>query len=654
MPFFINDDYFASYDLSSLPVYVDSIDTDKENSKFLYIKGGDGGDLGKKSTKSKILLRDIDISQQLDRSSNSNAVDIIFDSANLIRLNNSTFSLDSSVYDAGYCIKYFTGQNTNGSIQPITGSLKINFIPDQTFNLYTGFVVDGNSINNGINAQEIKRVVVQPYADFSYYCQFSFDDSLNRITLSDIQKPDTTLVDTSFIKTGTNLYISGSGVDFIGSCVITGVSTNSLTGFPVGGTGSSFGPSSGHLYLLGNAGSIDNGTFYADSSVPAVLGADQYHSGNLFYLQIPSESYFKIPITGLKNGKYDNALVFYVVELDYDDKDRKLDPVLTANGAPYYNTYITGSTDFSYDFYYNNSSTIGTSTINFGLSFLDSSNKTSNTDISELFKNSEDEDKKSSLHLKINRSSSKTFVNPPNGYKINEVYNDLIFVRDGIGVQDAEGKNLFPEDFYSSNFINTVFVRGGGEEYVYSAYDDFLKTKTRDKSKFCILYHGFNTKTNTYFWGMNGSFNRKTNILPSENLQKINMINNTNYLYVGNYCFENVFTDRSSIINNYPSSVFSQKISNNDVLDAVKMNLYETVVYLNIGQGGTDDEINKYTSLIYQNLYAKYSKKIMFGGANYPFSDVVNGYSEITDSDIYYDSDIVKTPLYGKMKFLSQ
>jgi hypothetical protein len=652
MPFFINDDYLAAYDLRFLPISVDSIDTDKEQSIFVYVKGGDGGNLGKKSSESKYLLKSIDLSKELDGSSFADATDVFFDTKYLANLQNSTTTLNSVIQDAGYAIKYYTGQNVNESIVPITGSLRINFVPDQSFNLYTGYVVDGNSVNNGINAQEIKRIVVQPYENFAYYCQFSFDNSLNRITLSDIQKPDTTLVDTSFVKTGTNIYLSGSGVDFLGSCVITGVESNSLTGFPVGGTGSSFGPSSGHLYLLGNAGSIDNGTFYADSSTPAVLGADQYHSGNLFYLQIPSESYFKIPITGLKNAKYDNLLVFYVAELDYDDKDRKLDPVLNEVGAPYYNSYITGSTDFSYDFYYNNASSVGISSVEFGISLVDSENKTSNTEISSLFEDSNDEKNKSALKLKINRSSTRTAVG--GGFKVNEVYNDLIFQRDSVGVQDVDGKNIFPEQLFTNNLKNRVFVRGGGENYVYSAYNNFEKTRIRDKNKFCILYHGFNIKTNTYFWGVNGSFNSRIGALSSDNLQKIDLVSNTNYLYIGNHCFANIFSDRDNLINSYPTSTFSQKNAAGDIFDAAKINLYETVAYLNIGQGGTNDEINKYISLIYQNLYAKYSKKIMFGGANYPFANVVNGYSEITSSSIYYDSDIVKTPLYGKISFASE
>ena len=101
--------------------------------------------------------------------------------------------------------------------------------------------------------------------------------------------------------------------------------------------------------------------------------------------------------------------------------------------------------------------------------------------------------------------------------------------------------------------------------------------------------------------------------------------------------------------------------NNNQLFDAVKLNVYDVLAYIDTGDG-SNGAIEAAIEIIYQNLKSEYSKKAVFGGAVTPPTGAYTAYlneslfpSEITASGIHYDESMAnQIPLYGPAQALTK
>lgn len=758
MPYYVNLNLAASFNLENgVPVNLEPPEGNALNvSYFVFFKGADGGNLGQQSDLRKYLGLGADV---VVGGEGNNYFNNVYNNDNLELLNESAVYQNDANYingqnAGGYAIKHITKEkiisNQVETINDMTGKLVIRYIPDDERNIYTGYnetIIDSSTtvINNGMPFKEIENLKVYPHESLKYDCQLYFDTSLNKWMVTGLQDSDENLVDMGFLNIGDNLFISGTD-GYVSSCIMSGDENYyekvtggfyipSVYGDPLTEIDSSYNNTykSGAIFVLGNNGSIDDYPFY--SSTGSVVGADPFISfdssvsGFSYFLNMPRQSYFKIPMTGIPLGQkiYRNTVNFYVVELDYDDRDRKMDPVLMNDDLPdgkkplYYNINSTGCLDPSYDFYYNYltesyvnyDSPNKTTSINYPLarlpigmnvnadwyyedrtrlseanicmSFTSSSDITNVVDISGEIRTSlgviEDTqyDYYRPLTISIQRKSSrnpdKDFNYFSNSYSYNssflptETSNTLKFIQDGLGLQasdlEYEKVNVFSEDTYDK-MKNSVFERGGGKYWITNAYDSVNKSKVRDKNKFMIIHHGYNARTNTYFWGYNGVFNKQVD---ATNKQYTKIVKTSSgvasyfYNYIGNFCSKNNFTDINYILNGdgdnnrqlaYSDSRFAKRyvdvIAEKDTYNAIKMNLYQSICYMDVGDDPTSDQaVSDFISKVYFNLKKEYSNKTIFGGSAIPRTNSELLAYSATEQFLYYDVDTVKSPIYGRV-----
>lgn len=383
MPYYIEANIVGLDDITDLPIVLSSVPENPpakdDSSDFYYFKGGDGGDLGKKSTFPRYVKNSIDVfpeeNSELDLDSqglyslitaskyinplvnyfpnSSTSVLGVYSSGSRYSINGYD---NSKQTDAGYAIKYVTGLSrpTIGGgtiVDTLTSTITFEYQPVIPANLsgvnprYLNTVAD----RDGVQADIVKRFVPTPSTGFAFHCEFDYDHATNLITIDQIQEPDGTIYSMApqYNFTGMKLYLSGSGnaESFSRSLRIHHIDGSSLYGYADYATGSSvLSNYSGVIFLCGNEGTIFDGEVMMDPNNVGFIASDSY-SGvdqDYFYYQLPSSGFVKMDIG---TSDWENMLVVYMVDLDYDDKDRKLDPALITGEE----IYDTGRYFYNYD-----------------------------------------------------------------------------------------------------------------------------------------------------------------------------------------------------------------------------------------------------------------------------------------------------------------
>lgn len=744
MPYFLSQDIVSVEDIQSLPITVEAgseIASDTTPSSFYYFKGGGGGDLGKKSTfpsysQSNIrLFSEQNQDNEYDVDSLSSTVKGSYlSSINQGYINSNTsekfglYNSDNKQTDAGYAIKYVTGLSrpTIGGgtvVDEFTSTVTFDYEPIIPADITRSNPSSSVSVASdlGVNAQYTKRFTATPSAGFAFHCEFDYDHATNLITIDQIQR-NGQLYDLTpeYNFTGMKLYLSGSGnaQSFSRSLRIHDINGSSLYGYADYATGSSvLSNYSGVIYLCGNGGEIyDSKIIMSDANV-GFIASDSYTGQNqdYFYYQLPSSGFIKMPI----ETNWDNMLVVYAVELDYDDKDRKLDPALIAAGqiydtGKYFDPYIgmSGIMDTNWEFYWNNYSyswpvdeainknlfapvelnTFGVNRCVFPFSLMSRTEYTTASQMEDLLSGQS----LNAFQVEIDRwyTGFNRYPNQPSVQQstlstrtVREPRNTISFNRDTFGLFDEnlgpqqkpffENWNTFhgqssiisrDELFFSTTMAGTVYERGSFvNSYEWEPYDSFDRKKVQNKSKFNFIYHAYNKKSNTYFWGINDVRNTRSQFVMEDYIPDIK---NANYIYISNWCKENYFPDYTNSL--FPStSVYKQKRQGGSefqaavakdgyVFDAVKMNIYDIFAYVNVGDG-SDAAINQLIDIVYDNFKQRYKNKFIFGGAVTPSQyegtaqiSMNTYHSEISESGVYYDGFLGSNPpFYGKMQFVT-
>jgi len=338
---------------------------------FVYIKGGDGGDIGQRSKfrKYPATIHDLATSRFSAQLHGVN-VEKAYSESQFNFVNNiiGTQYADDYQYvdgsnDAGYSVKHITGNKIiGGQTFDMVSSLKIKHKTDDPRNIYAGYIpsIDSNEvvITNGVPAKEIVSLNVYPDVSYKYRCQMkAFASSVeghDKIEIKLLEDPtNSQLFNQTFLEMGNNVYLSGLD-GFEGVCTVSG-DYNYFSGLyiqtpanqiywleePLGalrvinttsGVLHEKMPApyydahrTGFIYVVGNNATVDGHKFYSDErwGQAAVIGAHQAISGFEFFANVPKKSFFRIGVTGLNETLYRNMVNFYVAEIDYDDKDRK-------------------------------------------------------------------------------------------------------------------------------------------------------------------------------------------------------------------------------------------------------------------------------------------------------------------------------------------
>ena len=121
MPFLVSYNILSEYDLTYVPIPVDPIpapSADLDVSKAFYFKGGDGGSLGKKSTKRRwIKQKKLDFFTDSSETLFGSVPDKVFAYSNTRNLDNyppnvddenEIFQVVDGQSNAGFSIKYLT------------------------------------------------------------------------------------------------------------------------------------------------------------------------------------------------------------------------------------------------------------------------------------------------------------------------------------------------------------------------------------------------------------------------------------------------------------------------------------------------------------------------------------------------------------------
>jgi hypothetical protein len=741
MPFLVSYNLLSEYDLSYVPIPVNVIPTPNaslEVSKAFYFQGGDGGSLGKKSTKKRwAKQKEIDFFTDDSEDFIMSVPDTVFDTSNTENLDNypADFENEKQIFqvmgdqsNAGFAIKYLTGSTRgDGSVVPMSGKLNISYKPQTSVNIDNalGNTQKGIYGREGINCKAVRRMSPYPYSGLRFGCDFTYNATTQNVNITNIAYVDGTSFSPTpqYNFTGMNIFLSGSGLGFNASCRIDdidGSTINATTTHKV--SSSTFTNQPGLIYMAGNGAEINSGHLLMHDDNVGFIGADKYKDENLYYFQMPSNSYFRLPISGvqtnfdytklptdqpigtndlLREAAWDNLIVFYVCEIDYDDKDRKLDPPLQIDDD-YLNSYRSGSMDSMFEFYYNNKTSIPNSNpyvvngsrkksdtfnqidkynrarLDFSILtryFIDDGTSAFET-ASGFFRDSRG--KTLSLDTYRYYDSYDPTESDANDYRVIEKENRLQIYNDSFGVNDfklgltSKVINTIDSNYQESLIASATLTKIDDfkiqrgiydEDYKYLPYDNYDRDYAKSRNKFMIMHHAFNTKTNTYFWGMNGIHNWSSNfVAPSAFNSAGTAAAGTQFIYFGNFCPENDYVDGGRL----PSSVAQKKWSanitnNNQLFDAVKLNVYDVLAYIDTGDG-SNGAMEAAIEIIYQNLKSEYSKKAVFGGAVTPPTGAYTAYlneslfpSEITASGIHYDESMTnQIPLYGPAQALTK
>ena len=746
MPFLVSYNILSDYDLTYVPIPVDTIPTPSASldvSKAFYFQGGDGGSIGKKSTKRRwVKQKQLDFFTDDSDSFFMPVPDKVFASSNTENLDdypadfqdeNQIFQVMGDQSNAGFAIKYLTGSTRgDGSVVPMSGKLNISYKPQTSVNIDNalGNTQKGIYGREGINCKAVRRMSPYPYSGLRFGCDFSYNATTQNVSITNIAYVDGTSYspDPHYKVTGMNIFLSGSGLNFNASCRIddiNGSAINATATHKVSFSDLSNQP--GLIYMAGNGAEINSGHLLMHDDNVGFIGADKYKDENLYYFQMPSNSYFRLPISGvqtnfdytagptqgiginksLREAAWDNLIVFYVCEIDYDDKDRKLDPYLVSSNDVYENSYRTGAMDSMFEFYYNYRTSISDDNpyvengsrkksasfsqddkynrarLDFSILtryFIDDGTSAFET-ASGFFRDSRGK----TLSLDIYRyyDSYDPTESDAHDYRVIEKENRLQIYNDSFGVNDfklgltdkvIDTAASAQESVIASSTITKIddfkIQRGiYDEDYKYLPYNNYDRDYAKSRNKFMIMHHAFNDRTNTYFWGMNGIHNSSSNfVTPSavsrdSETQIKTAAAPTQFIYFGNFCAENDYVDGGHLSTN---SVAGKKWSvnktkNNQLFDAVKLNVYDVLAYIDTGDG-SNGAIEGAIEIIYQNLKSEYSKKAVFGGAVTPPTGAYTAYlneslfpSEITASGIHYDESMAnQIPLYGPAQALTK
>ena len=745
MPFLVSYNILSEYDLTYVPIPVDPIpvpSVDLNVSQAFYFKGGDGGSLGKKPTKRRwVKQRKLDFFTDSSDTFSMSVPDKVFDYSNTRNLDNYPPNIDNGdeifqVVDgqsnAGFSIKYLTGSTSYGSgptgpsgpgiVAPMSGKLNITYRPQTVVNIDNalGNTEKGIYGREGINCKAVRRMSPYPYSGLRFGCDFNYNATTQDISITNIAYVDGTSYspDPHYKFTGMNIFLSGSGLNFNASCRIDDINGSTINATATHKVSLSNLNGPGLIYMAGNGAEINSGHLLMHDDNVGFIGADKYKDENLYYFQMPSNSYFRLPISGVQTNfdykgssqsaetfnktraaAWDNLIVFYVCEIDYDDKDRKLDPELVSSSDVYENSYRTGAMDSMFEFYYNNKDFISNSPyrsnvlstdfnethkynrarLDFSILtryFIDDGTSAFET-ASGFFRDSRG--KTLSLDTYRYYDSYDPTTSDEHDFRVIEKQNRLELYNDSFGVNDfrvgLDKKILTRAANQGSNIAGSTLTKVDDfkiqrglydEDYKYLPYNNYDRDYAKSRNKFMIMHHAYNARTNTYFWGMNGIHNSSSKfVTPSTFKSAGTQAAGTQFIYFGNFCAENDYVDGGQLSTS-PKSVAEKKwtantTNNNQLFDAVKLNVYDVLAYIDTGDG-SNGAIESAIEMIYQNLKSEYSKKTVFGGAVTPPTGEYTAYlneslfpSEITASGIHYNESMSnQIPLYGPAQALTK
>jgi hypothetical protein len=315
MPFLVSYNLLSEYDLSYVPIPVNVIPTPNaslEVSKAFYFQGGDGGSLGKKSTKKRwAKQKEIDFFTDDSEDFIMSVPDTVFDTSNTENLDNypADFENEKQIFqvmgdqsNAGFAIKYLTGSTRgDGSVVPMSGKLNISYKPQTSVNIDNalGNTQKGIYGREGINCKAVRRMSPYPYSGLRFGCDFTYNATTQNVNITNIAYVDGTSFSPTpqYNFTGMNIFLSGSGLGFNASCRIDdidGSTINATTTHKV--SSSTFTNQPGLIYMAGNGAEINSGHLLMHDDNVGFIGADKYKDENLYYFQMPSNSYFRLPI----------------------------------------------------------------------------------------------------------------------------------------------------------------------------------------------------------------------------------------------------------------------------------------------------------------------------------------------------------------------
>jgi len=719
--------------------------------------------------------------------------------------------------EAGFAIKYVTGKRYNSSTPATLMASKINFnyipeFPTDVFNIQNDSIQISNAY--GVYAENIRRVTPILTPNFAFPCNFTYDHSTNLIIVNNLRYQNAVdLFDLypQYNYTGMSIYISGSGgaKEFQNNIRLFDWSGDHFYGYCDYRTGTSvISNADAAIFMCGNSGEIADGTVLMDDNNVGFFGADMFSGGDKHvYYQLPSSGHIRIPLSGAIDWyrmsieekdqlSYDNILTFYVVDLDYDDKDRKLDPdllnprtgrqytyteqlnnlnddlyFLTDGGNGYSNLkwflldnsdplntflyeqrdtgrFLSGYMDSNFEMYYNKyvqppvpsrerftrwaedakfanfdvtngepyfmGSDVmnGASYCNFPFS---SFSKTGFSGGCEQLSHWLQYNEYNALRLEVGR-----WVSPNDSFRVNpairEYKNVLRLYSDTCGEFDWSHMPSFemwqreptnytgaalsdltadPRDPYSlmgvyplrtretfnlnQAIVEATFKRQRNvyiertkqrSDYDIGAYSGFDEKRVWNKNKLSIIYQGYNTVTNTYFWGCDDVGYKQENLLTRDWFSKKTRdrgftadnlkVGQSQFLYINNWCRMNSYPDlsngdfvadegfvRSDKLTYWNSKtrpplslLTGRNYINKTQLatkgtgkyleidrrttrsgyfwDCLKFNIYDVVTYTNIGDKQSNYTMENAIDVILDNLTAKYSKRKLFLGACNP------------------------------------
>jgi hypothetical protein len=277
MPFLVSYNLLSEYDLSYVPIPVNVIpapNTSLEVSKAFYFQGGDGGSLGKKSTKKRwAKQKEIDFFTDDSEDFIMSVPDTVFDTSNTENLDNypADFENEKQIFqvmgdqsNAGFAIKYLTGSTRgDGSVVPMSGKLNISYKPQTSVNIDNalGNTQKGIYGREGINCKAVRRMSPYPYSGLRFGCDFTYNATTQNVNITNIAYVDGTSFSPTpqYNFTGMNIFLSGSGLGFNASCRIDdidGSTINATTTHKV--SSSTFTNQPGLIYMAGNGWAFIN------------------------------------------------------------------------------------------------------------------------------------------------------------------------------------------------------------------------------------------------------------------------------------------------------------------------------------------------------------------------------------------------------------
>jgi hypothetical protein len=559
MPFFLTTDLITNEpDFFNVPIIVNSIDETREVSLFYKCEGGRGGALGKKSSEPQIYTFKDEI-----KTAQTSYTSLNYNKNVGVKIN------PGEKNDAGYAIKYITG---NDAEPQMSGTLQVKYQPSIPVNL--NLASPDNSSwrfnNQGINAQIVKKFSPYPYTGLAFHCEFTYDPIEGLINIDKLQEPNGDIYSMNPLHnyTGTSLYLSGSGdvTDYESSVRVFNIDRSGLYGYSHYSGWEESISDSGVVFLCGSGGFIDDGNLIMGYSGFNFISADQYKDENYYYYSLPFSGFIRMNPT---DDRWGSMLNFYVVDLDYDDKDRKLEPEFISNTDDiYYNDKISGCMDHNFEFYYKKETSNNPSSCSFPFVSLGHVQKSNPDDIIDNFilPNNSKSSSDTSLFVKIERQSKQISVEDNDSFFVTEKLNTFELVSDHFGFYNSD-TNIYTKKYnlLTSSVPKIELDRGAfSQDYQNEPYDSFDRIKIRNKSKFMIIHHGFNAVTNTYFWGVNGKNITWDNFLDNKLINENGIREQGVYcpfIYINNFCVKNEFVGAAEAV---PSTKFHRKYIKND------------------------------------------------------------------------------------------